>query len=206
MDGWMDTYHQPAVDPHGARLELESDSLRSFDITSPYRSRQAVLDRVGPVDDLLLIGEGIDAHHGAKDLLLLHTCVVREARDDRRLDKVTTGKLALELGTATSKGNRATYQRSYQCELAQSINQSIIRHTLLTSEVNVRQHLGHVIGTHESSNSGLGVLGIANDKLARLLHESLDELGVVRLVHEDNSCTKIRELHRQISPWFEKAD
>jgi hypothetical protein len=136
-----------------------------------------------------LVGERVHAYDRAKDLFLLHSCIVCKASDDGRVDKVAVLALTSYCGSVSSENDRAA---------------------LLASKVDIVQHLVHVLLANQRSDSGFRVKRVAdliryNDRVRRatlttttattssptynkllcFLNKALHELIVHRLMHKD---------------------
>lgn len=87
-----------AVDPDGARVDLVGDRDGARDVAREDGRREAVLARVGLLDDVGVVLERRDDEDRAKDLLVEDLHAGLDVGKDGRLDEVALGAVALAAG------------------------------------------------------------------------------------------------------------
>src|SRR5690606_9439132 len=77
----------PAVDPDDAHAQRRGEAMGALEVARPQRRRQPVLHRIGQVQGLVLVREGLQRDDGPEDLLPVAGGVRPQARDHGRLDE-----------------------------------------------------------------------------------------------------------------------
>src|SRR5690606_2204619 len=77
----------PAVDPHDAHAQCGGEAMGALEVAGPQRGREPVLHRIGQLQRLVFVFEGLQGGDRAEDLLPVAGRVRPEACDHGRLDE-----------------------------------------------------------------------------------------------------------------------
>ncbi len=150
-----------AVDPDDAGAQRSCEPMCTRDVARPDRGGEAVDRVVRDGDRLVLVDERDRGEDGAEDLLARDPHVVRDCVEDRRLDEVAAA-LRSRLLTAQVKACTLPFARL-----------DVAEHALELRPVDERAHLR------------LGVERVAGADGLGDAHDSLEEIVLQRLVHEE---------------------